>query len=85
MTTTALVKGDISLRLAYNFKGLVHYHYGGKYGVTQADIVLEKEMRVLYPDRQATGQRLSSWVWFACLRPQNPPSVTHFLQGGHTY
>ena len=52
MTTTALVKGDISLRLAYNFKGLVHYHHGGKYGV----IVLEKELRVLHPDRQAAGR-----------------------------
>jgi len=47
------------------FKGLVHYHQGWKNGGTQADMVLEKELRVLHPDRQAaekednTGQGLS--------------------------
>jgi hypothetical protein len=30
------------------FRGLVHYHHGRKHGSVQADMVLEKELRVLY-------------------------------------
>jgi hypothetical protein len=30
------------------FRGLVHYHHGGKHVSVQADMVLEKELRVLY-------------------------------------
>ena len=29
--------------LAYRFRGLIHYHHGGKHDVTRADMVLEKE------------------------------------------
>ena len=32
------------------FRGLVHYHHGGKHGSTQAAMVLEKEPRVLHLD-----------------------------------
>jgi len=45
--------------LAYSFRGSVHYH-GGKHGGVQADMVLEKELRVLHLDLKATeGQGLS--------------------------
>ena len=36
------------MELAYRFRGLVHSHHGRKHGDTQADIVLEKEPRVLH-------------------------------------
>ena len=42
MVTATLIKQNISLELAYNFKGLVHFHHGGEHGSTQADMVLEK-------------------------------------------
>ena len=42
--------------LAYSFRGLVHYHHGGKHGSIQADMVLEKELRVLHPDLQTAGR-----------------------------
>jgi hypothetical protein len=39
------------LELAYRFRGLIHYD-----GILQADIVLEKELRVLHLDlRQQKG------------------------------
>ena len=43
--------------LAYGFRGFVHYHHGGKHGSMQVDMVLGKELRVLHPDPQATGQK----------------------------
>ena len=53
MTMTVPIKQNISLWLAYSFRGLVHYHHGGKHGSVQADMMLEKELRVLYLDPQA--------------------------------
>jgi hypothetical protein len=37
------------LGLAYSFRGSVHYHHGS----VEADLVLEKELRVLHLDPQA--------------------------------
>ena len=45
------------------FRGLVHYHHGGKQGATLADMVLEKELRALHIYSEATGSSLSHWVW----------------------
>ena len=42
--------------LVYSFRGLVHYHHDGKHGGLQANIVLEKELRVLHLDLQAAGR-----------------------------
>jgi hypothetical protein len=39
------------------FRGLVHYHHGRKHGTVQADMVLEKELRVLHFEPQATGRQ----------------------------
>jgi hypothetical protein len=41
------------LGLAYRFRGSVHYHHGGKHGSIQADMVLEKELRVIDLDLEA--------------------------------
>ena len=43
------------MELAYSFRGLVHYHDGGKHDSMQADMVLE-EPRVLHLDQQATEE-----------------------------
>ena len=52
MTMATLIKENISLGLAYNFRGLVCCHHGGKDGSMQAGMVLEKELRVLHLDGQ---------------------------------
>jgi hypothetical protein len=51
------------LGLAYKFRGSVHYHQGnqgGKHGSIQADMVLEKELRVLHLDPTAAKRSLAS-------------------------
>ena len=53
MTKATLTKANIELGLAYSFRGLVHYHHGRKHGSMQADMVLEKELRVLHLDLKA--------------------------------
>ena len=58
--------------LAYSFRGLVHYHHGGKHGGVQADVVLEKEPRVLHFDLQAA--EVNAALGLAVhLRPQGLP------------
>ena len=37
----------------------VDHHHGGKHGSIQADMVLEKELRVLHINPQAARRRLS--------------------------
>jgi hypothetical protein len=43
------------LGLAYSLRGLAHYHHGKKHGSMQADVVLEKDLRVLHLDLQAAS------------------------------
>jgi hypothetical protein len=50
----------ISLGLAYSFRDSVHYHHGKKHNSIQADMVLEKELRVLHLDPKAARRILSS-------------------------
>jgi hypothetical protein len=47
------------LRVAYSFRGSVHYHHGRKHGSVQADMALE-ELRVLHLDPKVARRRLSS-------------------------
>jgi hypothetical protein len=47
------------LGLAYKFRGSVHYPHGRKHGSIRADMVLEKELRVLHLDPKASIRRLS--------------------------
>ena len=58
MNMATLVKDNVSLGLAYSFRGSVHYHRGGKHGSIQTDTVLEKELRVLNLDARA-ARRMS--------------------------
>jgi hypothetical protein len=51
-----VIKENISLGLAYSFRCLVHYCHDREHGGVQADMVLEKELRVLYLDTQAIGR-----------------------------
>ena len=45
--------------LAYNFRSLVYYHHDRNQGSRQAEMVLEKELRVLLLDLQAAkGKKL---------------------------
>jgi hypothetical protein len=71
--------------MAYSFRGSVHYHHGRKHGRLQADLDLEKEVRVLRLDPKAARRRLSSagsqeetgiphWMELEHRTPQNPPS-----------
>jgi hypothetical protein len=48
-------KGKHLIGQAYKFRGLVHYLHAGKRGSTQADMVLEKELRVLDHYLQTAG------------------------------
>jgi hypothetical protein len=58
MNKATLIKANISLGLAYSFRGSVHCHHGTKHGIVQTDLVLEKT-RVLYLDPKAARRRLS--------------------------
>ena len=62
MTKATLIKENISLELAYRFRGLVHYHHGQGHGSIQTDMVLVKELRVLHLDPQAAGDYVTHWV-----------------------
>jgi hypothetical protein len=53
MTMAALIKENISLGLAYSFRGLVHYYHGWKYDCMQANMLLEMELRVQHLDSKA--------------------------------
>lgn len=74
MITTALIKENISLGLAYRFRGLVCYE-DRKHGSIQASMVLE-ELRVLHLVQKTNRRRLLS---FRQLRggSQTPPLQWH--------
>jgi hypothetical protein len=59
MTKATLTKDNISLRLAYRFRGSVHYYRGRKHSIFQTDIALE-ELRVPYLHPKEARSRLSS-------------------------
>jgi hypothetical protein len=59
MTKASLIKDNIQLRLAYSFRGSIHYHQGRKHGSIQADMVQE-ELRVLYLHLKAASRILAS-------------------------
>jgi hypothetical protein len=71
MTTATLIKENISLGLAYRFRGSVRHH-GGKHGSVQADVVLE-ELRVLRLGLQAAGDHVPQWVMLEHRRQQSLP------------
>ena len=56
-------KGKHLLGLAYSSEVESIVIIGGKHGNMQADMVLEKELRVLHLDQQATGRRQRDLDW----------------------
>jgi hypothetical protein len=63
--------------------GLVHYYHNRKHGSLQADMVLEKELRVMHLDLKATRRDYFPGSQEEGLKAY--PTVTHFLQQGNTY
>ena len=57
MTMVTLIKENLSLELAYSFRGSVHYHHNRMPGGMQEDMMLEKELRDLYLDRRKIYSR----------------------------
>lgn len=52
-------KGKLWWRLAYSYRGLLHYHDDVKYGCILADMILEKGLRALiliYKQQKETGR-----------------------------
>jgi hypothetical protein len=62
MYTASLTKENISLGLVYRFRGIVNYHHGRKHGGMQANMVLEKELKILHLDSQVAGDCMLYWV-----------------------
>jgi hypothetical protein len=56
MTKATLIKENISLGLAYSFRCSVHYYHSRMHDSMQADMVMEKLLRVLHPDLKAAGK-----------------------------
>ena len=54
MAMTTVITGT-----GLQFRGLVHYHHGRKHGTVKIDMILEKELRDLYLDQQATESKLA--------------------------
>ena len=79
--TMATLRRKHLIGAGLQFRGLVHYHHDRKHGSVQAGMVLEKELRVLYLVLKQEKTDSSSLG-----RGSEPtPTVTHFLQQGHTY
>jgi hypothetical protein len=55
-------KGKHLIGASLQFRGLVHYHHGGKHGGMQADTVLEEQLRVLHLDQQAAGRECHTGI-----------------------
>lgn len=56
MTLAILIKENIWLSLTYRFRGLIHYHHVRKHYDVGGSVLLERILRVLYLDWQATGR-----------------------------
>ena len=56
------LKEHIQSALVHSSRCLAHYHHDDKHGSTQAGMVLEKELRVLYLDSQAAGDCTPHWA-----------------------
>jgi hypothetical protein len=52
-------KGKLLIEAGLQLRGLVPYCHKGKRGGMQADMVLEKALRVLHPDQHVAGSELS--------------------------
>lgn len=54
-------------------RGLVYYHHGEKHGSVHADLLLEKELRVLHGDQLAIGRECNTGrSWSFCKLKVHP-------------
>jgi hypothetical protein len=60
-------------------RGVVHYNHRGKLGGVKADMVLEKDLRVLYERPEGSSKKMSSWVCLENLKPQSLLPLSHFF------
>ena len=79
-----LMKENISLGLAYRFRGLVHYCYGRKHGSTQVDMVLERSQEfyiwiIWWQEERNTGHL----AWTS--ETSKPAPSDTFTQQNHIY
>jgi hypothetical protein len=79
MTRATLIKENISLGMAYRFRGLVHYHHGTKHGSIHTDMELDELRALRLYLKAAEGDCVPHQV------SKPTPTVTHILQQGHTY
>ena len=73
-------KGKYLIGSALHFIDLVHYCYGSM----QADMVLEKELRVLHFDLKAVEWVYEAYRIWARETSKSIPTVSHYLQHGYT-
>jgi hypothetical protein len=81
MTKASLIK-NIYLRLAYRFRGSVHYHQCGSMAVSRQAWCRQSWKFYVFIQRLLVEDWLSG-NWGEGLKPT--PTVTHLLQPGHTY
>jgi len=74
MTKATITKDNSSWRLAYSVRGSVRYQHGRKHGSTQADMVLEKEPRVLPLIWRQSGEE---WHLQGARKKLSLPTPTH--------
>jgi hypothetical protein len=60
MTKATLIKDNISLGLAYRFRGSVHYHQGRSMAASRQAGMVQEELRVLQLHLKAAGRILTS-------------------------
>jgi hypothetical protein len=87
MIQATLIKANFRLDPVYSFRGLIYYHHDRKQHRIQADMELEKELRVLHIDLTAArrnclfhiGQSFKAHPHSYALPPR-----PHLLQQSHT-
>ena len=47
------LKGKCLIGAGFQFRGSAHYYHGWTHGITQAGVVLQKQLRALHPSWQA--------------------------------
>ena len=55
MVSTVMKENIYLIGASLQFRGLVHYCHGKNHGAEQANMVLEKKLKVLHLDLQAAG------------------------------
>jgi hypothetical protein len=74
-----LIKENLSLELAYSFRGLVHYRHGGEHGRYGAGGGTESSTS------RSSGVSVSRLAELEQETSTPTPTVTHFLQQSYAY